>query len=235
MNIQNKLLLRAGLKAGGAPVMWEQILTDALHQMRRLVPGGSQVLEVGYGDGLLSCYLAKELGWKILGLDISPKAYEKAVENARCLDLQDRVKFLCCKPEETCQHKGQYDAVFIKTVIYNAQDLQEYGRWLDWILSVLRPQGVLINFETGHANFLVQFYRKLRRREYTKLSLYTKEIETLYDERFEIIYRKYYAGLSQFVAPIPWLYKIGKNIESYIKPRNANNCFAVAMICKKVK
>lgn len=94
MNIQNKLLLQSALKAGGAPVMWEQIIMDALPEIKRLLPGGSQVLEVGYGDGLLSCYFAKELGWKIIGFHISPEAHKKAVENVHRLNLQDKMKFL---------------------------------------------------------------------------------------------------------------------------------------------
>lgn len=233
MDIPNKSLLQAGLKAGGAVVMWEQIMTDALPEIKRLVPEGSHVLEVGYGDGILSCYLAKELGWRIVGIDISPEAYRKAVENAARLNLEDRVKFLCCKPEETQKHQGEYDAVFIKTVLYYSQNLQEYGRWLDWIISVLKPKGILINFETGRGNWIVQLYRKLRGREYRNWCLYTKEIEALYDKRFEILYRRYYGGLSQFFAPVPWLYKIVARIESAISPIDAENCFAVAIIGQK--
>lgn len=233
MDIPNKSLLQAGLKAGGAVVMWKQIMTDALPEIKRLVPEGSHVLEVGYGDGLLSCYLAKELGWSIVGIDISPEAYKKAVENAARLNLEDRVKFLCCKPEETQKHQGEYDAVFIKTVLYHSKILEEYAQWLDWIHSLLKPKGVLINFETGKGNKIVQLYRKLRNREYSDWLLYTKSIEKLYDNKFDILYRKYYGGISQFFAPISFLYKIINKIEFFVVNRNAENCFAVAIIGQK--
>lgn len=233
MNVQNKLLLLEGLQAGGAVVMWEQILLDALSEMKRLVPEGSNVFEVGYGDGLLSCFLVKELGWNIVGIEISSEAHKKAMQNAFYFNLQDKIKFLFCKPDETHKHQGQYDAVFVKTVLYYSKDLQEYSKWLDWINSVLKPKGILINFETGRGNWFVQLYRKLRGRQYANWCLYKKDIESLYDEKFDILYRRYYGGLSQFVAPIPFLYKILEKVESTVCARNANNCFAVAIIGRK--
>ena len=159
------------MAAGGAPVMWERAIRDLLPGMGRSVPPGSRVLEVGYGDGLLTCWLCRELGWRVKGLDIIPDVEAKATENACRLGVEDAVEFGCCRPEETWQHKGQYDAVFIKTVFLYAPDLTEYSAWLDWVLSVLKPGGVLVNFETGRANGLVQAYRRLRAREYTDLCL----------------------------------------------------------------
>lgn len=64
MNVNGDSGLRAGLVAGGAPVMWERAILELLPGIRRHVPAGSRVLEVGYGDGLLSCWLAREMGWR---------------------------------------------------------------------------------------------------------------------------------------------------------------------------
>lgn len=225
--------LHAGLAAGGAPVMWERILRDALPTMVRLIPPKSRVLEVGYGDGILSCYLCGELGWQMTGFDICRDSYITACSNAEHHGLKDRIVFHCCLPEETMKHAGEYDAVFIKTVLYNASNLDEYGRWLNWISSVLKPGGILVNFETGRANRFVQFYRKLRRREYSDYLLYTPDIERLYDDRFDIIERCYYGGWSQFVAPIPRLYALTVKLEESLRERNAQNCFAVSIIGKK--
>ena len=213
--------------------MWERVVRDVLPTMRRLVPAGSRVLEIGYGDGLLTCYLCCELGWSVRGLDIVPEARIKATENACRLGVGHAVRFTCCKPEETWQHEDEYDAVFIKTVLYNAPNLKEYGRWLDRILSVLKPGGVLINFETGRANRFVQIYRKLRRREYSDYLLYNSEIEPLYDAGLHIIERRYYGGWSQFLTPISWLYKVAYRVEESIAPRHADNCFAVSIIARK--
>lgn len=226
-------LLKDGLKAGSAPVMWERVVLEALPKMQQLAPAGSHVLEVGYGDGLLSCYLCRELGWQVVGLDIDTKAQACAIENASKYGLVERIEFRCCTPDETRDHKGQYDAVFIKTVLYNSKTLEEYGQWLNWILTVLKPGGVLINFETGRANGVVQAYRRFRKRSYTDLCLYTRAAEALYDERFKILDRRYYGGWSQFLAPIPVLYRLAFRIEEAIQPRDADNCFIMSVIAKK--
>jgi ubiquinone/menaquinone biosynthesis C-methylase UbiE len=225
--------LLAGLEAGGAAQMWAGVLLEGLDIIRKIVPAGSRVLEAGYGDGLLSCYLCHQLGWNLIGLDSSREAQRLAVQHAERFGLSDQIEFKCCAPEETQQYRGQYDAVFIKTVLYNSPNLEEYGRWLDWILSVLRPGGVLINFETGRANALTQWYRRLRRRSYTDLCLYTHQVEALYDARFEVIDRRYYGGWSQFMEPMPGLYPIASRIEAALQPRQADNCFIVSIIARR--
>jgi predicted O-methyltransferase YrrM len=229
----DRLLLNEALKAGGAPVMWERAVLDALLKIRNLVPEGSLVLEVGYGDGLLSCFVCRELGWRMIGLDIDATKQEYAINNLTKYGMDGRIKFICCAPEETFNHKGQYDAVFIKTVLYNSKTLEEYGQWLDWILSVLKPGGVLINFESGYANGLMQMYRRLRKRSYTDLCLYTSVAEALYNTRFEILYRYYYGGWSQFFTPFPRIYRFAYRIEEAMQLRDANNCFIVSVIAKK--
>jgi ubiquinone/menaquinone biosynthesis C-methylase UbiE len=225
--------LKDALGAGGAPVMWERVVLEGLPKIRQLVPSGSQVLEIGYGDGQLTCFLCQNLGWRIVGLDCNPSAYKSAMTNAGQCRLSDQIDFFLCDPQETRQHQGTYDAVFIKTVLYSLPDHGEYSRWLDWILSILKPGGIFIDFETGRANEGVQLYRRIRRREYTDSCLYTAKEEALYDKRFEIIDRRYYGGWSQFLAPIPILYKAAYRIEEAISRRNADNCFVVSIIARK--
>lgn len=226
----SQLSLIDGLQAGGAPVMWERVFQDALPAIRKALPPGSSVLELGYGDGLLSCFLCRELGWTWTGLDIRPEARQQT-ESLICLhNLADRMTPLLCEPHETRQHTGQYDGVFIKTVIYTSTTLEEYRRWLDWIVSVLKPGGHMVNFETGRANGLVQLYRGMRGRPYTDLRLYTSQEERAYDERFEILFRRYYGGFSQFLAPLPPLYRLASKAEEAVSLRRADNCFVVSMI-----
>lgn len=225
--------LDAGLQAGGASRMWKGVLVEAMRLIPNIVPVGSQVLEIGYGDGLLSCYLCHRFDWHLTGLESNGAARHQALRNAERFGLSDRINFEYCVPEETQQHRGQYDAVFIKTVLLYSATLEEYGRWLDWILSVLRPGGIFINFETGKANGLTQWYRRLRRRAYTDLCLYTRRAEALYDARFEIIERRYYGGLSQFLAPVPGLYPFASRLEETLRPRHGDNSFIVSLIARR--
>jgi protein-L-isoaspartate O-methyltransferase len=213
--------------------MWERALREALPAMRELVPPESRVLEVGYGDGLLTCYLCQELGWRVVGLEVDREAQRRAGQHARLYGLSHRVEFGCGEPEAVLQHRGQYDAVFIKTVLYLSQTLEEYGIWLDWVSSVLRPGGIFINFATGRANALTQCYRRLRRREYADLCLYTSRVEALYEVRFEIVQRRYYGGWSQFLAPLPALYQLAWRLEESLRPRQADNSFIISVIARR--
>ena len=230
--MSHALTLRDGLMAGGAPRMWERAMRESLPAVRAAVPPESRVLEVGYGDGLLSCFLAAELGWHITGLDIHPAATESARAAAKAYKLEDRLDFRLVQPEETRRHSGHYNAVFAKTVFYTACSMEEYREWLDWIVSVLEPGGILVNYDTGRANALMQAYRRLRGREYTDLSLFTGEIECLYDERFMPLFRRYYGGLSQFLAPLPGFYQVAARVEEWLAKRTADNCFIVSMVAR---
>lgn len=219
--------------AGDATVMWKRVLVEAWPKMRELLPPESRILEVGYGDGLLTCYMSQELGWRVVGLEVDPEAQRRAQGHAKQYSLTDRLEFHCVEPEEVFQNRGDYDGVFIKTVLYNSPNLVEYARWLDWILSVLRPGGVFVNFATGRAGALTQWYRRLRRREYRDLCLYTGQVEALYDARFEMIERRYYGGWSQFLAPVPRLYGLAARIEEGLAPRQADNSFIVSIIARR--
>lgn len=225
--------LRPGLLAGGAPRLWEEVVRDSLPHLRAAVPPASRVLEVGYGDGLLSCFLVSELGWQITGLDVRPQARDAARAAASSFGMEERVDFRLCAPEDTRNHSGLWDAVFAKTVLYASRSLNEYAEWLEWVRTVLRPGGVLVNYETGRANGLMQLYRKLRHREYTDLCLYTSATERLYDERFEIVWRRHYGGLSQLAAPLPGVFELTQLLERSVAQRTADNCFIVAMVARK--
>lgn len=225
--------LRDACRAGGAPRMWSRILSKTLPRTQALIPPGSRVLEVGYGDGLLTCWLAANFGWSIVGLDCSPKALEQARANIIRYALDRTIDLRLLKPEETWKFPGEFDAVFIKTVLYNAATPQQYGAWLDWVISVLKPRGVFINFENGKANRITYWYRKLRGRYYADLCMFDTSIEGLYRSRFPEATFRYYGALSQFISPIPLLFPALAYIEEHILHRTADNSYVASILARK--
>lgn len=67
------------------------------------------ILEVGFGSGILSIVLAKELGVKILACDINPKALELAKKNAKLHKVEHLIKFVLCDFKEL---KNEFDLIF---------------------------------------------------------------------------------------------------------------------------
>lgn len=227
------LSLESALAATGAIRMWRKILRSSLDSARSFLPPGSRLLEVGYGDGLLTCYLAREYGWSIVGLDCEPQAFEQAKANAARYGLNSHLDLRLIKPGDTWKFSGQYDAVFVKTVLYTATSLEQYGEWLDWVVSVLKFNGLLINYENGKTNRLTYWYRKLRGRAYADLCMFDKQIEELYRRRFKEISIQFYGALSQFVAPVPVLYETIALIEESLLERTADNSYVASILAHK--
>lgn len=225
--------LHQGLEATGAEAMWSRIIQAACERAAPLLPPGSRVLEIGYGDGLLTCHLARTYGWRITGLEVLQAAYEKAVRHTREMGLESEIDFRLVKPEDTWRHQGTYDGVFIKTVLYLASSLEEYGRWLDWVVSVLRPGGTFVNFENGKTNRLTYWYRRLRRRPYADASLYDGRIQKLYEARFVDSWFGHYGSLSQFFSPVPWLYHSLAFFEERFFVRTADNSYVTSIVARK--
>ncbi len=67
------------------------------------------ILEIGFGSGILSIVLAKELGIKITACDINPKALQLALENAKLHKVEHLIDFKLC---DFKQIKESYDFIF---------------------------------------------------------------------------------------------------------------------------
>ncbi|MEW6365149.1 MAG: class I SAM-dependent methyltransferase [Acidobacteriota bacterium] len=225
--------LRAGLRAGGAVPFWERALAAVLPSVRGVLPPGSEILEVGYGDGILTCYLATELGWQVTGHDISAGAAATARHHAEGLHLGDKVVLNIGNPFLREPEEGRYDGAFVKTVLYCAEDDGQYARWLRWIARNIRQGGFLVNFETGRSGRLTRAYRRLRRRSYADGRLFTGAVRSLYDECFETAGEWYFGGWSQFFAPLPPLYRLCAGLEERMRARTADNCFLAALVLRR--
>lgn len=225
-------LLKAAMPTG-ARALWCPLVEQTLDVASSDLPPSSQVLEIGYGNGMLACYAAKKYGWQITGYDISKAAFEEAKANAKVLAHEALPTFKLITPTEIFSIQGKWDAVLIKTVLYDSKDLSEYQRWIDWIKSVLKPSGTLINFENGKGSLSVNFYRRIRRRIYRDRCLFNQHIEKIYRQHFDVKKMTYHGGgFSWMFANHPLLYHGIENIENLIGHRHANNSFVVSVLAK---
>ena len=96
---------------------------------------GSRLLDLGCGDGFISAVLAKKMGAKAYGVDISKKAVKKAKEGgviAKTLNLDK---------EELPFDKESFDVVFCGDLLEHLYDTEKL---LENINRVLKPNGYLV-------------------------------------------------------------------------------------------
>jgi len=108
----------------------------------RLVGGGKNVLELGFGNGELSCWLGCQ-GNKVLGIDISAKAVESGRKMAADLKIEGRVGFQQGDVTNTGLPNGAYDFVISQWLIEHIHPSQ-VGVHLNEVRRILSPNGAYI-------------------------------------------------------------------------------------------
>ncbi len=93
---------------------------------------GKYVLDVGCGVGVTPCYLAKELGCEVVGVDISEKMIYRANERARREGVEDRVEFIVTDAQNLPFEDAIFEAVIGESVTAFPEDkeraVSEYSR-----------------------------------------------------------------------------------------------------------
>lgn len=110
-----------------------KFIIDALNE--HIAPG-SNVLDVGCGNGLISMSLGKA-GHNVFGIDISQKAIEKANEKNNL----PNVKFAVAGAEQLAETETKYDAVVCSEVL---EHLNEPSSLLKYIYRSMKDDGILI-------------------------------------------------------------------------------------------
>jgi SAM-dependent methyltransferase len=111
--------------------------TEALVRLCHINPG-TYVLDVGCGVGATPCFLAKSVGCRVMGVDISPRMIERSQERAIREKVTGLVTFKVADAQELPFADGTFDAVITESVTAFPDDKQkavnEYAR-------VTRPGG----------------------------------------------------------------------------------------------
>jgi 2-polyprenyl-3-methyl-5-hydroxy-6-metoxy-1,4-benzoquinol methylase len=96
---------------------------------------GNLILDVGCGTGILAKYIEKNKKMKVIGIDFSPKALEKARESGvECYEI-DIEKGL---PK---RWRNKFDSILMSEVLEHIFDTDFV---IDELKKVLRPEGILV-------------------------------------------------------------------------------------------
>ena len=107
-----------------------------INALDEYVAPGSNILDVGCGNGLISMSIGKS-GHNVLGIDISEKAIKKAIEKN---DLPN-VNFAVAGAEQLSESETRYDAVICSEVL---EHLNEPADLLKYIYKSMKDEGILI-------------------------------------------------------------------------------------------
>ena len=75
-----------------------------------------KVLMVGCGSGFSACYLAREIGCEVVGIDIAKLSIEEAKERAKRQGVSDKAKFIVGNAHALPFEAGTFDAVITEFV-----------------------------------------------------------------------------------------------------------------------
>jgi ubiquinone/menaquinone biosynthesis C-methylase UbiE len=104
------------------------------------IDDGKYVLDVGCGVGATPVYLAKDVGCRVMGVDLLDKMIEQSREWVKAEGLQDRVDFRVADARNLPFEDGCFDAVISESVnvFFNdkSQAMREYIR-------VTKPEGYI--------------------------------------------------------------------------------------------
>ena len=213
--------------------IWAPAVSSALDRAAAMLPSDAKVLEIGYNSGTMSCYMASRYGWNVVGYDIADSSRIKAEETALYYGLEENSDFRVCSPDETLSIKGDYDAVFLKSVLYHISDKGVYRSWLDWLHSVVKDGGVVIAVENG-GGVIDKIYRKnIKRSRWADFLLFDGWVEQKFRQRFRHVDIRYFGRFAQFFTSLPKVCRLIRTFEDRFCPPSADHCFVASVVARK--
>ena len=121
-----------------------QELMQDLIAKNLLINKNQLILDAGCGQGLVSTYLSKKYGCKIVGITIVPFEVESAKKVAKNLDVESKVEYYLMDYSNTTFRDNHFDAIYtIESFVHSP----EAKKTLREFLRILKPGGRLVMFE----------------------------------------------------------------------------------------
>lgn len=129
--------------------IWQSTLCEELHAHFPGHPHETiRILDVGCGPGFFSIVLAEE-GFDVTAIDLTSAMLQEAHANAGV--LASRIRFMEMNAEELDFPDHSFDAIVSRNLTWNLpHPEQAYKEWC----RVLKPQGVLLNFDANWYHYL---------------------------------------------------------------------------------
>jgi cyclopropane fatty-acyl-phospholipid synthase-like methyltransferase len=214
--------------------IWAPAVSNALDRAAARLPVNAKVLEIGYNSGMMSCYMAAQYRWNIVGYDISDSSRIKAENTARHYNAEQMTDFRVCSPDSTLSIKGEYDAVFLKSVLYHISDKDVYRSWLDWLRGVIKEDGVVIAVENGKGGVLDKLYRGwFKKSRWADFLLFDSWAEQEFRRTFKYVDVKYFGRFSQFFTALPKICNLVRAVENSLFPPSVEHCFVASIVAQK--
>ncbi|MDO4535971.1 MAG: class I SAM-dependent methyltransferase [Clostridium perfringens] len=127
--------------------LWLNIICPKLDYSKRL-----NILDIGTGSGFLAILMAS-LGHKVTGIDLSPSMIKSAKKLSR--DLKYNIDFKIMDAENLNFPNDNFDVIVSRNLTWTLPNIEKgYKEWY----RVLKPQGILMNFDANYGN--VSFYNE---------------------------------------------------------------------------
>ncbi len=128
--------------------------------LKRWIPAGARVAEIGVGTGHYSELLARH-GCSIHLVDIAERLLEAATDKLRRAGLQEQIIGVsrASATELDCLDSGAFDAVLLLGPLYHLCSLEERQRAVKEAARVLKPNGLLFAAGINRLTYLRDLFR----------------------------------------------------------------------------
>ena len=119
-----------------------------IDELNKWIPKGQalDILDAGTGTGYFALLLAKE-GHRLTGIDLTESMLETARENEKLFDVE--IDFKLMNVQETTFPSESFDVIVTRNVTWTLPDPEKaYREWH----RILRPGGILLNFDANYAD-----------------------------------------------------------------------------------